>query len=54
MSSDNHRREFPSRCPECKSRDIHKRVRRDYTKDTKIYRCYKCGHEFDKPFFGQK
>jgi len=54
MRSDNYNRNIQSRCPECKSRGIHKRVRRDHTKETKIYRCYECRHEFNVPFFGPK
>ena len=54
MRSDNYNRMIQSRCPECRSRDIHKRVRRYNTITTKIYRCYECGHEFNSPFFGPK
>ena len=54
MRSDNYNRRIQSRCPECKSREIHKRVRRDHTKETKIYRCYDCKHEFNVPFVGPK
>ena len=33
---------------------IYKRVRYDPRKYTKIYRCMKCGYEFDSPFIGPK
>lgn len=46
------RREI-KRCPKCKSGNFHKRVRCDHSKGDKIYKCYKCGHEFDTPVIGR-